>query len=62
VVLINSVLSSIPMFTLSLFEIPRGVLKKIEYYISRFFLQNDNHKKNTSSMVSFIPILEQMVF
>ena len=37
-VLINSVLSSLPMFTLSLFEIPRCVLKKIEYYRSRFFL------------------------
>jgi hypothetical protein len=45
------------MFTLSLFEIPRDVLKKIEYYRSRFFfLQNDNHKKNTSLMVSFMPI------
>ena len=28
-VLINSVLSSLPMFMLSFFEIPRGVLKKL---------------------------------
>ncbi|WVZ53448.1 hypothetical protein U9M48_004388, partial [Paspalum notatum var. saurae] len=29
---LNSVLSSLPMFILSFFEIPRGVLKKIEYF------------------------------
>ena len=27
-VLINSVLSSLPMFVMSLFELPRGVLEK----------------------------------
>ncbi|WVZ64243.1 hypothetical protein U9M48_013795 [Paspalum notatum var. saurae] len=27
------------------FEAPKGVLKKIEHYRSRFFWQNDNHKK-----------------
>ena len=37
-VLINSVLSSLPMFMMSFFEVPRGVLKKIEYFRSRFFL------------------------
>ncbi|WVZ85517.1 LOW QUALITY PROTEIN: hypothetical protein U9M48_032438 [Paspalum notatum var. saurae] len=36
-VLINSVLSSLPMFMLSFFAIPKGVLKKLE--------QNDQHKK-----------------
>ena len=35
---INSVLSSLPMFMLSLFEVPRGVLKKLDYFRSRFFL------------------------
>ena len=45
-VLINSVLSSLPMLMLSFFEIPRGIFKKIEYYRSRFFWQNDGHKKN----------------
>ncbi|WVZ71809.1 LOW QUALITY PROTEIN: hypothetical protein U9M48_020345 [Paspalum notatum var. saurae] len=44
-VLINSVLSSLPMFMLSFFAIPKGVLKKLEYYRSRFFWQNDQHKK-----------------
>jgi hypothetical protein len=36
-VLINSVLSSLPMFILSLFKIPKGVLEKIDYFRSRFF-------------------------
>jgi hypothetical protein len=44
-VLINSVLTSLPMYMLSFFEIPRGVLKKIDYYRSRFFWQCDEHKK-----------------
>jgi hypothetical protein len=37
-VLINSVLSSLPMFMFSFFEVPRGVLKKLDYFRSRFFL------------------------
>ncbi|WVZ92703.1 hypothetical protein U9M48_038749, partial [Paspalum notatum var. saurae] len=44
-VLLNSVLSSLPMFILSFFEIPRGVSKKIEYFRSCFFWQYDNHRK-----------------
>ncbi|WVZ53334.1 hypothetical protein U9M48_004295 [Paspalum notatum var. saurae] len=36
-VLINSVLSSLPMFMLSVFAIPKGVLRKLEYLRSRFF-------------------------
>lgn len=44
-VLINSVLSSLPMFMLSFFEIPKGVLEKIDCYRSRFYWQNDQHKK-----------------
>ncbi|WVZ88220.1 hypothetical protein U9M48_034764 [Paspalum notatum var. saurae] len=44
-VLINSVLSSLPMFMLSFFAIPKGVLKKLEYFRKRFFWQNDQHKK-----------------
>ncbi|WVZ70176.1 hypothetical protein U9M48_018862 [Paspalum notatum var. saurae] len=44
-VLINSVLSSLPMFMLSFFEVPRGVLKKMDYYRSRFYWQDDQHKK-----------------
>jgi hypothetical protein len=44
-VLINSVLTSLAMFMLSFFEVPRGVLEKLEYYRSHFFWQSDNHKK-----------------
>ena len=44
-VLINSILSSLPMFMLSFFEVPRGVLKKLDYFMSRFFWQSDDHKK-----------------
>jgi hypothetical protein len=44
-VLINSVLSSLPMFMLSFFEVPKGVLEKIDYFWSRFFWQNDSQKK-----------------
>ncbi|WVZ61813.1 hypothetical protein U9M48_011628 [Paspalum notatum var. saurae] len=33
------------MFMLSFFAIPKGVLKKLEYFRSRFFWQNDQHKK-----------------
>jgi hypothetical protein len=44
-VLINSVLSSLPMFMLSFFEVSKGVLKKLDYYISWFFWQSDEHKK-----------------
>jgi hypothetical protein len=31
-VLINSVLTSLTMFMLSFFEVPKGVLEKIDYY------------------------------
>jgi hypothetical protein len=33
------------MFILSSFEIPKGVLEKIDYFQSRFFWQNDSQKK-----------------
>ncbi|WVZ69696.1 hypothetical protein U9M48_018443 [Paspalum notatum var. saurae] len=44
-VLINSVLSSIAMFMMSFFEVPKGILKKLDFYRSTFFWQGDNHKK-----------------
>ena len=44
-VLINSVLTSLPMFLLSFFEIPKGVRKRLDFYRSRFFWQSDQHKK-----------------
>jgi hypothetical protein len=42
--LINSVLSSFPMYMMSFFSIPSGILKKLDYFRSRFFWQGDEHK------------------
>ena len=44
-VLINSVLTSLTMFMLSFFEVPKGVLEKLDYYWSKFFWQSGEHKK-----------------
>ena len=44
-VLINSVLTSLPMFLLSFFEVPVGVQKRLDFYRSRFFWQSDEAKK-----------------
>ena len=33
------------MFMLSFFEVSREVLKKMDYYRSRFYWQNEQHKK-----------------
>jgi hypothetical protein len=49
-VLINSVLSSLPMFMLSFFEIPKVVLEKIDYFRSRFFWQNDMPTQRSSGI------------
>ena len=37
-VLINSVLSSLAMFMMSFFEVPKGILKKLDFYMLVFFL------------------------
>jgi len=42
--LINSVLSSLPMYMMSFFEIPKDVRTKLDYFRSRFFWQSDEHK------------------
>jgi hypothetical protein len=44
-VLINSVLSSLALFMMSFFELPKGILHKLDYFRSRFFWQGDDHKK-----------------
>jgi hypothetical protein len=44
-VLINSVLSSLSMFLLSFFEIPKGVRKRLHFYRSRFFLAKRRSKE-----------------
>jgi mannosylglycoprotein endo-beta-mannosidase len=36
-ILINSILMSLPMFLLSFFEIPIGVRKRLDFFRSRFF-------------------------
>jgi hypothetical protein len=42
--LINSVLTSLPMFMLSFFVIPKGGRKRLDFFRSRFFWQSDGHK------------------
>jgi hypothetical protein len=44
-ILINSVLTNLVIFMLSFFEVPKGVLEKIDYYRSRFFWQGEGHRK-----------------
>ncbi|WVZ48782.1 hypothetical protein U9M48_000191 [Paspalum notatum var. saurae] len=44
-VLINFVLSSLPMFMLFFFKVPKGVLQKMDYCRSKFYWQNDQHRK-----------------
>ena len=43
--LINSVLSSLSMYMMSFFEIPKDVRTKLDYFRSRFFWQSDEHKR-----------------
>jgi hypothetical protein len=40
-VLLHSILSSLPMFMLSFFELPKGVMKKLDYFRSQFFWQSN---------------------
>ena len=44
-ILINSVLTSMPMFLLSFFEVPVGVRKRPDFYRSCFFWQSDELKR-----------------
>jgi hypothetical protein len=44
-VLINAVLSSLALFMLTFYEVPKGILHKLDFFRSRFFWQGDNHKK-----------------
>ena len=44
-VLINSVLTCLPMFFLSFFEVMIGVWKRLDFYRSCFFCQSDEVKK-----------------
>jgi hypothetical protein len=44
-VLINSVLTNMVLYMLSFFQVPKGVLQRLDYYRSRFFWQGDSEKK-----------------
>ena len=44
-ILINLVLTSMPMFLLSFFEVPVGVRKRLDFHRSRFFWQSDEVKR-----------------
>jgi hypothetical protein len=33
------------MYMMSLFAIPKGVLQKLDYFLSRFFWQSDDQKR-----------------
>lgn len=43
-VLINVVLTSLPMFMLAFFEIPKQVRERLDYCRSRIFWLSDEHK------------------
>jgi hypothetical protein len=44
-VLINSVLTNMVLYMVSFFQIPKGVLHRLDYFRSRFFWQGDSEKK-----------------
>jgi hypothetical protein len=44
-VLINSVLRNMVLYMISFFQIPKGVLSRLDYFQSRFFWQGDSEKK-----------------
>ena len=44
-VLINSVLTNMVLYMISFFQLPKGVLHRLDYFRSRFFWQGDSEKK-----------------
>jgi hypothetical protein len=44
-VLINFALTNMVLYMLSFFQVPKGVLQRLDYYHSRFFWQGDSKKK-----------------
>lgn len=54
VVLINSVLSSLPMFMMSCFRISKGVLEKLDFYRSMFFIGNATITKRNIDLTNGI--------
>jgi hypothetical protein len=45
VVLINSVLTNMVLYMISFFQFLKGVLKRLDYFQSRFFWQGDSDKR-----------------
>jgi hypothetical protein len=48
------------MFMLSFYEVPKGILEKLDYYRSRFFWQGDSHKKSIGSQNGVL-FIDQMI-
>jgi hypothetical protein len=44
-VLVNTILSIMILYMISFFQIPKGVLKQLDYFRSRLFWQGDSEKK-----------------
>jgi hypothetical protein len=40
------------MYMMSFFSIPKGILKNLDYFRSRFFGQGDEHKKKNIILLS----------
>ena len=60
--LINLVVSSLPMFMMSFFAIPKGVLKKLDYFRSSFFFGKVTTKEGSIALpngVYFVNLKEQ---
>ena len=53
-VLINYVLSSLPLFMMSFFEVPKEVLKRLDNIRSRFYWQGDETKRKYNGKVGFV--------
>ena len=44
-VLINAVLTNMVLYMISFFQLPKGILHRLDYLRSRFFWQGDSEKK-----------------
>jgi hypothetical protein len=60
-VLINSVLTSLAMFMVSFFEIPRGVLQKLDYYRSCFSGSVRSTKRNIVLLSGVFSVLAKIL-
>lgn len=57
-ILINSILSSLPMFIMSFFEIPKGVIKKLDQYRSLFWQGGKDKKKYRQAKLTYCVALK----